>query len=226
MHMTPTGQFETDNRFPGCVFIELSTQPTHSEIDLVIDINFGLQEIITPAGKVDFAIKRGQLSLSLFDSKMPLGKVKLAPCLESVTELEREKEHSQEIGLSTSGVVLGVKGQGHNKETTKSTEKCYVYSYRASEENPIWDFKSEPKPYLKGKLSECLGTLEKEAETCEVEATFFIRHQRDIEPLESFGLLSCEKLSGNRTAVLARKFFLRYIEKELMPYLSKIEGKL
>ena len=67
--------------------------------------------------------------------------------------------------------------------------------------------------------------VEIDARPCDVEASFTARGQRDIALTEGW-VLWAKDIVRNKTALLEREFYLRYIAPKLQPCLSRVEGQL
>jgi hypothetical protein len=245
MNQPATPQFITENPFPDCVPMKLHSAPVElekasalvlpgtapvaaaastEEISLKLTIRLYKQTIKAPGGEVEFGIKRGELNLKLTNGKIPLEKMGLKTPFELEIEVEEQREKGRE-SEATIAVAAGVKTKDASKTSTKIKSKAYRVANWGPEENPIWEFSMEP--HLRGQLTEePLGTVERNGQPCSVEATFAVRSQADIHLFDAAGLLKAKNLSRNKTGLLTREFFLRFITPKLQPYLSRVEGQL
>lgn len=240
------GELQAENRFTDCLCMKLHSTPVQSEgatflelphssgvaikgqVVLKLTLRFSKQEIKTPGGQVWFGLRRGELRLKLKNGKIPLEKMGLANLFEVEIEVEEQLEKGQE-SEGTLAVSPNMKLKSASKTITKAKHKVRQVSNRGSEKEPVWEFevKAGTDPYLNGVLQEeCLGTVEVNGATCIIEATFVVRGQGDIHLLDSTGLFAAKNLSRNKTALLTREFFLRFIAPKLQPYLSQVKGEL
>jgi hypothetical protein len=239
----------TENNFPDCVFLKLHSTPVKApsttemgfqvaptvvcppinRTDLKITIRFGKQAIKSPGGQVEFGLKRGALMLKLENSRMPLETVALKAEFAKALEVEeqQEKGRTSEANVTLTG---GIRATDTNKITSKTKRFAHQVANRGTEEAPIWEFQAQLSPehlILLGHLTEePLGILEHNDNSCALTATFSIQNQNDIHLFDSNGIIAGKNLSRNKTALLTREFFLRFIAPKLQPYLSQVEGQL
>ncbi len=236
-------QLSASNLFPNCVFIKLHSEPIQpesaislivstaplqqvsvKEFELKLTIRFGEQEIQVPGGRVCFGLKRGELKLKLENGLIPLEKTKLIARLETEIEFEEQQEKGKESEASIA-IAAGIKTKDSDKTIVKGKYKAYPISTKGTEEEPVWVFETKTKePILRGQLTqESLGVVQVNSSPCLIRAIFKIRGQCDLYLIESEGLLKAKSLSRNKTALLTREYFLRFIAPKLQPYISQVE---
>jgi len=247
----PVSQFKAENRFPDCILMKLHSTPAQAEestnpfppsplsvsnpsrpdlVDLKVTIRFGQEEIkikrLEQFGRAWFSLRRGELKLTLKTGKIPLEKMGLTASFQIEYELEEQREEGMESG-STIGVSSSIATKGISRESSKVKSKVSQVRTIGTEKAPGWVFESKiDKLGLTGQLTEVhLGMVETEASPCDFEAIFTVRGQQDIVLTEG-SLLLAKDIVRNKSALLEREFFLRYIAQKLQPYLSRIEGAL
>jgi hypothetical protein len=247
-------QTELENRFHDCIFLKLHSVTVQLEespsterllyshrdssnvnesVGIELTIRFGEHQISVPRGQVRFGLKRGELKLKIENGRMPLEMMEMTgefkPDIEFEEQQEggRETESSTTIGGPTLGSFIGrIKGT-----SKKSTKQKYIVNQvytRGTEEKPIWVFEAKTnEPILKGQITrKRLGVVQILDRPCRITATFEIRGQRDLYLVEAEGFLKAKNLSRNKTALLMREWFLRFITPQLQPCLSHTEVEL
>ena len=244
MNQPATNPLKIENRLSDCVYMKLHSAPVQSvpavfpfftepttvevaqrpDIDLKLTIRFYKQCLQAPGGQIEFGLRRGVLNVMLTNGKIPLEKMALTVPFEFEVEVEEQRERGRQLEGNVA-LAGGVKVTDADKTATKVKVKRYNVANRGTEECPIWEFSMEP--HLSGQLTETLlGIVAVTGEPCQVEATFEVRSQSDIELFDASGLLRAKNLSRNKTAWATREFFLRFIAPKLQPYLSRVEGEL
>jgi len=223
---------QPENRFPDLVFLKLngisSIKSNIRQIAMTMTLRFGEQCLVTPAGKVRFGLKRGELKLKLIDGTMALEHMGLTTpfTIEIGVEEQKEEGGETEINIATSG---GMKARSIKKAGIKTTHKTYQCHTGGTEKDPIWIFHAETEnpPILLGQLTEeSLGTVKPAKIPCQIKATFEVSGQSALYLIESEGILWAKDLERNKTAPLAILFFKQFIQPKLKPYLSQIEGSV
>jgi hypothetical protein len=244
--MPQTELLENENHFPDCVFVKLipkfivkteRNEPsspfslainTRQSVGIELTIRFGTQEIEFPGGTVSFGLRRGELRMKLENGKMPIEEMGLVTLFqrEITKDIQTEKGFKGTLGGKSSA-------EASNKITeTAIYKECTVYT-KGTEEEPIWNFLPRSKEkILFGQLTkESLGRIDAATRPCKVEVAFTIRGSEDLYVMESAGLgglMRAKNISSNKTAVLTREFFLRFIWKkvQLQSYLSRVQGQI
>jgi hypothetical protein len=229
------------DRFPDCVRMEInsvSSQETPknlNEVELLLTIRFGTQEIKLPNGGLFvFGLKRGALKLNLSKGQMPLGKIRLTAKFQTEISVEEQYQEGRgrEIGLSKEP---GLKMTGSISFTDKVQYKIYQVKDKGTATEPYWVFTSQLEDYLTGTLGNehpgtPLGTVELKGPSCEVVASFVVSQQTDIYLVESAealqGWFPMNALSLHKQRSIRREFFLRCIAPQLQNPLSYVELQL
>jgi hypothetical protein len=229
------------NRYPDIIYLKLSVQPSERKkalfedaflqgqmdsVDLKLTLRFGTLTLCSRIGSVCVGLKRGVLSLTFKNARIPLEKMGLVSSFSIAVEVEQQQSTSREHE-GTVAALPGLKA----KETSQQTEKVkYLVSNirnGGTEVEPTWTFEtnSTESHYLLGQITDALlGNVEINSKPAVLNAEFISISQRDLH-LVGEGLWP-KDLSRNKLAVIERAFFRKFIEPRLNPYLSQVEAQI
>ena len=243
---TPS-QPEPENKCLGCFFMKLEGIPVQpqkqdilnlkpkfaatEQVNLHLTIQFNEQRELLLGGHLKFGLKGGKLRIQLENSEIPLESRQLIGSFELSIQTERpQQEDSQNQSTVRDSVAKDqskVKANLNKNQPVAATDKFQVtvcqVTTTGSQENPAWIFEVERgEPVLKGFLKNAtLATMNVMAKPCSVQATFEVLPQ-DVYMTEAKGLWS-QNISKKRRAVIERAIIRRFLERKLMPYLSRQE---
>lgn len=229
-----------ENRFSDLVFVKLiacspksksligniSSRKKDYSVELKLTIRFGTQTFPVPGGYIRVGLRQGEFKLSLRNGKIPLEKMGLVNPLQLTVEVEQQQGSGRE-SETTVALAAGLKIKDSIQQATKLKSQASKVRNRGTENNPIWEFISNPieSPYLIGQLTDSsLGEVEVNSQPCNLHSLFTVNFQKDLH-LEGEGLWP-KDISRNQLAILERAFFNRFIAPNLQPWLSQINGQL
>jgi len=205
------------------------------QVDLLLTINFNEQWQDLRVGRVKFGLRGGELRLEIANGRIPYDARELASSLPFTIKKEREEKASRkaQTGTKASGSLSLPFTSSKAAAETRSTQEqlaettdrfqltdCQMTT-KGAEDHPAWVFAVKTgETVLKGLLKQAkLGTLEIDAQPCQIDATFTLSKQ-DICLTSVDGIWPAD-INHNKRAWIERRIVLWMLESKLKPYLSR-----
>jgi hypothetical protein len=235
MPQPPVQIQDTLNRFESCVSMNLhhelnAVTGSSGEVDLKITIRFGRQRLKVRDKHFLLGLRRGELHLEITNGKIPLDNVGLTAPFEREIEVEAQQERGDgvEVNVAMAGSLKTI---DNSKTSDKVKYKRWRVPSGGSETSLSWFFNEIFEcGLLEGLLSqERLGTIDSITKPCSVYVTFGVSRQSDLNIEEIEDVLEdvpAKTLSRNKERLKQREAYVRLIEKNMQPYLSRVRQSL
>lgn len=196
------------NPFPDWLRMEMKVKQKQNapfkpkQIDLVANIRFGTHTLNTYFGPITIGLNKGKLQTVIKNGKVPLGNIHLVNYLTLERDVQVKEEVTNETQFGVKGEVnvsdqrkiggsLGAEKKIGQKRSEEYQDKKYGVKTEGGESDPIWIFTSITGEVLEGLLQEAtLATIDVTKNPCTVVSTFQKPELKDIERIESSGLLT------------------------------------
>lgn len=216
---TPSG-LEPENKCLGSLFMKLegilvpslantSKQSENEQLKLHLTLQFKEQRELLVGGYIKFGLKGGRLRVKLKNAEIPLTSNQLGRSYELVVPKKKQPADATP----------------QTNQATTQTESLQSISCKVAvtgtPTHPVWVFAVDKGgSVLKGVLKNTtLATIDITSKPFYIEAIFEVT-PRDIHLSEAEGLWP-KNLSKKKSVVIERAIVRRFMEQNLMPYLSR-----